>query len=117
MPRKPLTPCRYRGCPNLCEGAYCDEHKALANREYNRYRRDPETNKRYGKAWRQIRSIYVNAHPFCELCEKEGRLVPVEEVHHKVPLAQGGTNDFDNLMSLCHACHNAIHNKMGRKRD
>lgn len=117
MPRKPLTPCRYRGCPNLCEGSYCDEHKTLARREYNRYRRDPQTNKRYGASWRKIRSMYVKAHPFCEKCAEDGRLVPVEEVHHILPLVEGGTNEFINLMSLCHACHNSIHNTMGRKRD
>ncbi len=117
MPRKPLSPCRYPGCPNLCEGSYCDEHKTLGNREYNRYRRDPETNKRYGAEWRTIRSIYVKSHPLCEQCLKNGRIVPTAEVHHIVPLADGGNNDDSNLMSLCHACHNAIHNEMGRKRD
>lgn len=26
-------------------------------------------------------------------------------------------NDFSNLMSLCNACHNKIHNSIGRKND
>ncbi|MGI6512117.1 MAG: HNH endonuclease signature motif containing protein [Catenisphaera adipataccumulans] len=32
---------------------------------------------------------------------KQGRYVAVEEVHHIVPLSEGGTNDESNLMSLC----------------
>ena len=36
MPRKPKRPCRYPGCPNLCEDGeqYCDGHKALMERLY-----------------------------------------------------------------------------------
>lgn len=32
------------------------------------------------------------------------------ELHHKLPLALGGTNDIDNLMVLCHDHHVEIHN-------
>jgi hypothetical protein len=41
MPRKPERPCRYPGCPNLCEGGeqYCDEHKALMERHYEKFTR------------------------------------------------------------------------------
>ena len=29
MPKNPKRPCRYPGCPNLCEsGTYCPEHSA-----------------------------------------------------------------------------------------
>ena len=108
MPRKPKKPCRYPGCPNLTEKDYCEEHKAKANYQYNHYLRDPETNKRYGSKWRKIRARYVSEHPLCEECLKHGRYVPVEEVHHKIPLAEGGTHDDDNLMSLCKRCHSAI---------
>lgn len=28
MPHKPKRPCRYPGCPNLCDtGTYCEEHR------------------------------------------------------------------------------------------
>ena len=33
----------------------------------------------------------------------------VEHVHHIKPLEEGGTNDFDNLKSLCQTCHSRIH--------
>jgi len=30
-------------------------------------------------------------------------------VHHRVPRAAGGTNDPDNLITLCGSCHRAVH--------
>ena len=105
MPRKPKSPCRYPGCKMLCDETYCDQHKSKANREYNRYRRNPETNKRYGREWRRIRERYIKEHPLCEKCLEEGLIRRVEEVHHIVPLDEGGTHAFSNLMSLCKSCH------------
>ena len=39
----------------------------------------------------------------------DGRLTPAEEVHHKVPLSEGGTHARDNLIALCKSCHARIH--------
>lgn len=38
MPRKPKSPCRYPGCPNLSDGVYCEKHRGLYARE-NAHRR------------------------------------------------------------------------------
>ena len=108
MPRKPKRPCSYPGCNRLTDNRYCDEHRKIAERQYNRYLRDPDTNKRYGRAWRRIRLKYIQSHPLCEQCEREGRLTPAEEVHHILPLADGGTHDVENLMALCKSCHSRI---------
>ena len=108
MPRKPMRPCSYPGCGRLTDRRYCDEHKQIAERQYNRYQRDPDTSQRYGRAWRRIRAQYIQAHPLCEQCEKEGRLTPAEEVHHILPLANGGTHDEMYLMALCKGCHSRI---------
>lgn len=113
MPRKAKHSCHHPGCPRLTEGRFCEEHQREENRRYERYGRDPLTKKRYGRAWKRIRDGYVKVHPFCEKCFEEGRLVKVEEVHHKVPLAEGGTHDTDNLISLCHSCHARIHAERG----
>ena len=113
MPRKPKQPCAYPGCPNLSDGRYCEEHRKLVEKNYEQYSRDPEVHKKYGRAWKRIRDSYVKTHPFCERCFEQGILVPVEEVHHKVPISQGGTHDRSNLMSLCKSCHNKIHHEIG----
>ena len=115
MPRKPLKPCKYPGCPKLCEKDYCEDHAGLMDKAYNKYTRHPDHNKRYGKEWRKIRNRYASAHPLCEMCLKEGRCTPVAIVHHIVPIDRGGTNDESNLMSLCFSHHEKIHVQLGDK--
>ena len=116
MPKKPKRPCRMTGCPNFAEDGelYCSSHKGADAREYNRYRRAPEANKRYGRAWKKIRDKYISAHPLCEDCMSRGIYRPAEEVHHKLPLADGGTNENCNLVSLCHSCHMKAHGVLGK---
>ena len=113
MPRKPKRPCSYPGCPNLTDGQYCEQHRKYARQQYDRYERAPHTASKYGRAWHRIRARYVAAHPLCEQCLKEGRITPVEEVHHIVPISKGGTHAEDNLMSLCQSCHTKIHHDLG----
>ena len=113
MPRHPKRPCSFPGCPNLCDGQYCEKHSKTARQQYDKYERDPETNKKYGRAWKRIRDRYASEHPLCEICLKEGRYTPVEEVHHILPISQGGTHARDNLMSLCQSCHTKIHHEIG----
>ena len=80
---------------------------------YEKFQRGYSHGKRYGRAWKRIRNRYVHKHPLCEQCLKEGRYVAVEEVHHIVPLDEGGSNDESNLMSLCRSCHEKIHRERG----
>ncbi len=115
MPRMPKKPCAFPGCPNLTDGTYCEEHKKIIAQQYEKNGRDKKHGKRYGKNWQRIRRAYVAAHPLCERCAAQGRYVPVEEVHHVVPLADGGTNDWDNLMGLCRRCHAELHAEMGTR--
>ena len=115
MPRKPKRGCQYGSCSKLAKDGsqYCEEHKRLMDRQYNLYERSSDYRKRYGPKWHKIRANYVRAHPFCEQCYREGKMIPVEEVHHIIPLSQGGTHDPENLMSLCRSCHNKMHLEIG----
>lgn len=116
MPYKPKKPCGYPGCPELIrEGRYCPAHKTVMGREYNATR-DPDFYKRYGRQWKKIRALYISKHPLCEECEKAGRLVPATEVHHIVPLAEGGSNADENLQALCKPCHSRHTLAENRKR-
>lgn len=101
MPRKPKRPCSYPGCPNLTDGRYCEKHQKIIAKRYEKYERSPVSKKRYGRTWKKIRDAYVASHPLCELCLKHGRYVVAEEVHHKKPLAEGGTHAWNNLIALC----------------
>ena len=115
MPRKPSRPCSSPGCPRFAVngGQYCEEHRLKYERQYNRYERAADINRKYGRAWKRIRGRYAAAHPLCEMCLKEGRYTPVEEVHHILPISQGGDHRQSNLMSLCQSCHTKIHRELG----
>ena len=94
-------------------GQYCREHAKAERDRYNRYERAADVNKKYGRAWKRIRDRYTQAHPLCEMCLKEGRLTPVEEVHHILPISKGGDHRESNLMSLCQSCHTKLHHELG----
>lgn len=113
MPKLPKKPCGYPNCPNLTDGRYCKEHELLVNRKYEKYGRDPNVHRRYGRAWKRIRDKYVSEHPFCEMCFEKGMIVPTREVHHKRPLSEGGTHERSNLIALCKSCHAKIHAERG----
>ena len=93
MPKKPLRPCSHPGCPNLCEGQFCEQHRVEERRKYDKFERSSDVNRK--------------------MCLKEGRLTPVQEVHHILPVSKGGTHARDNLMSLCQSCHTKIHHDLG----
>ena len=64
-------------------------------------------------AWRALRNSFIERHPLCEQCYKQGLIVPATVVDHVIPINLGGAPlDEDNLQSLCDKCHNA---KSGRE--
>lgn len=99
--------------PEADRKRFCEEHEKLSNSHYEKYGRDKAAKKRYGRAWKRIRDKYAAEHPFCELCFERGIIVPTEEIHHKLPLSEGGTHDRSNLIALCKSCHSTIHAKRG----
>ena len=80
VPTKPKRPCSYPGCPKLTDGRFCEEHAKAEAKRYEKYDRDPAVRRRYGRAWKRIRDRYIQEHPLCELCQRDGRLTPAEEV-------------------------------------
>ena len=89
---------------------FAKEIISLIHETYGSYK---STKKRYGRAWKRIRDKYAADHPFCELCFERGIIVSTEEIHHKLPLSEGGTHDRSNLIALCKSCHSTIHAKRG----
>lgn len=118
MPRKQKKPCAFQGCPELVEPGqtYCEKHKAYLNKKYDAHMRAHNHNKKYGNNWRRLRGAYAKAHPLCEECLLEGKMVPMEEVHHVLPLSAGGSNTWDNLKSLCRHHHQLAHLALGDRK-
>lgn len=72
MPIRPMIPCKHPGCAALVPSGQkcCDYHKALHQEEVR-----SAASRGYGPAWRKARKQYLEAHPLCVECKKEGRTV------------------------------------------
>ena len=104
MPRTPDHPCGHPGCPRLVPRGrkYCDEHTAKHPEEVR-----SAAGRGYGAAWRKARRQYLEAHPLCVECMKEGRYVKATDVDHIVP-HRGDQKlfwDRSNWQALCHRHH------------
>jgi 5-methylcytosine-specific restriction protein A len=99
MPTKPKRPC------NVCKRripsgeSYCAKCKPPAKIQSKAHR------ERYDSTWAKISKAYRLEHPWCEV---DGCGSPAAMVHHIVPLSEGGTNEPENLASMCYFCHNKI---------
>lgn len=115
-PWLPLPPCRHPGCPNLQtreRNGFCEQHQAEAERRQHRGRfRTPPRQRGYDRTYWLNREALLARRPLCELCRQEGRVTLAEQVHHRRPLAHGGTNDLANLMPICREHHERLHAAM-----
>ena len=73
-------------------------------RQTTSFVRDPRV-----KAW-----VLDNAGDKCEACDKPAPFVtesgrPFLEVHHVLPLADGGSDTVRNVVAICPNCHRAFH--------
>lgn len=74
--------------------------------------------------WHNVRD-YVMARDarLCQDCRKNGTVTPATEVHHIKPVTADNVGDDritvnpDNLVSLCHRCHEKRHNERRYKLD
>lgn len=66
----------------------------------------------YPPDWDQRRrEVYQRDRYQCQNCERRGGRHGDHELHchHIVPKGRGGVHDLTNLITLCKACHNAVH--------
>ncbi len=83
MPHKPKRPCRYPGCPNLCEtGTYCEEHRKEWSPESLR---GNAAARGHDAKWREARRLFLQRNPLCQQCLKHGKLTPATVVDHMHP--------------------------------
>jgi len=129
MPYRPSRPCpgrgpRRGGCPNLIRGnaRYCPEcepWEKKAIKEYDRQRGN-SGDRGYDAAWQRVRDFKANQDPLCEICDKQGRVRPLDVVHHIKPIETHPQLrlDIDNLQSLCNEHHEImhVHDRFGRTK-
>ena len=83
------------------------------NGEGNSMTRKRYGSTRYGRIWRKARNEYKKYHPICECC----LVAEATEVHHIIPICEGGKHDKNNLMAVCRECHDEIHRKMREEKN
>lgn len=104
MPRRPSTPCKQNGCPNLVSygSRYCDQHK-----EDHRYEVKSTKEKGYTSRWNKARLRFLKVHPLCVKCQSNGKLTKATVVDHITP--HRGDQDLfwnqANWQALCKSCH------------
>lgn len=78
--------------------------------------RNVSTGRMQGRGWAAIRARILKRDS--GLCQDRewGCEVHAVEVHHIVPIELGGTNEDDNLVSLCAPCHQRRTNEQRQDR-
>lgn len=105
MPRSSKKPCSRPGCQTLTESKdrFCSVHKKY-NSNYNH--RLSSSQRGYGWQWQKLRKIiFRRDNKLCQICLTTGRATEAVVVDHIIPKVNGGTDDADNLQSLCARCH------------
>lgn len=74
-------------------------------------------------AWKKVRNeVRAERKGLCEECLKHGIYRAADVVHHIKPITPANITDptitlnKDNLMLLCHDCHNKTHSRVERVR-
>lgn len=104
MPRRPNIPCGHPGCPELVPYGqrYCDKHLPL-HPEVTR----SAAKRGYGSRWQRASKRYLQSHPLCAKCAKDGRYTKATVVDHIVPHRGDPALFWDesNWQPLCKPCH------------
>jgi len=108
MPYKPQRPCRQPGCPHLTNDktGYCEQHKP-AQQHLQDTQRGNANERGYTYRWHKVSRLYLQTHPLCAECLKEGHTTAASVVDHIIP-HKGNQSlfwDESNWQSLCRLHH------------
>lgn len=60
----------------------------------------------YGSAWDKLRKVILARDcGLCQPCQAKGLTTQGRTVDHRVPKAEGGSDDPSNLQTICDDCH------------
>ncbi len=106
MPKSAPKPCGHPGCGVLVRDgtSRCPLHPQAGR--FADKKRGSRHERGYGTAWTKQRArILERDAGLCQGCAALDRVTLAREVDHRIPKAEGGTDDDDNLQSICRACH------------
>lgn len=113
---KPKKKCNYDTCRVFIDydQIHCDKHKGSYEKNYDSGREKKYKYFYSSKAWRKARhQAMLRDEWTCQHCIAEGIYKHADVVHHIVEVREDWSRrlDIENLMCVCHGCHNAIHTK------
>ena len=94
----------------LCKCGALVNGKCPTCHPYRQHRTQTTAERGYDDRWRRLSERKRAADPLCERCLDEGNTTPATEVHHihKISDAPHLRLAWDNLMSVCVACHKVL---------
>lgn len=108
MPSAAARPCRHHGCGILSRdgSGFCQTHKSDVKKASNFTKQLSRHVRGYGSAWEKLRIVILRRDGgLCQVCKAGDRLNPGEIVDHIKPKTEGGTDDPENLQTICKPCH------------
>jgi 5-methylcytosine-specific restriction protein A len=78
--------------------------KRPAKKQSNWTRRESRQSRGYGRAHDLMRARVLAEEPLCRVCLAEGRVSATTIADHRIPKAEGGTDDHENYQGLCGDC-------------
>lgn len=76
------------------------QHKPRTANVPRREGRASSCKRGYGRRWRRLRLLYLAENPLCVVCGEAA-----SQADHVLAREKGGTDDWENLQSLCHRHH------------
>lgn len=107
MPSQAARPCNNRECTGLVRNgacSVCGSQRRGKDRAHDG-QRGTAAQRGYNSTWQRVRRMQLAREPLCKDCAGGGRVTLATEVHHIKAVRDGGSNSFDNFMSLCKSCH------------
>ena len=107
MPLRLKTRCRFRGCPHIVRGQFCDAHRGTYTGRNDRRRRTP-AQRGYDRAWTRVANVRRQRDSYlCQMCLQADYLTPSKIVDHIIPVhvRPDWRLELGNTQGLCPPCH------------
>lgn len=101
----PLRPCLTCGIATR-NGSWCEDHEPQSWQN-----RSPSSRATARPGWNGVRALAIQRDGYC--CVACGATADLQ-VHHRLSVADGGTNTLGNLETVCSRCHKAAHGRSKR---
>ena len=102
MPSSKGKLCSKHGCMTITDEKYCEAHRNQAWR----YPSGSPASRGYDHKWRKLaKRIRTRDLHLCQECLRNGQYEYGSQVDHIIPKVKGGTDDDDNLQTLCEYHH------------